>query len=151
MLNLLFKEHDVDILIVGGGMGSCGTAFEAVRWADKFALSSKYCLLTKLPLNVLAQWPKAFPPLTPTLAKTQQKITCAWFAQTLWALCAKRPSIFDLGRHVDDSVHLFEDWGLPCWIKGDDGHNLDLVLPPKPLAKACARVTTLCVPAAGRS
>lgn len=30
-----------------------------------------------------------------------------------------------MGRHVDDSVHLFEDWGLPCWIKGDDGHNLN--------------------------
>jgi adenylylsulfate reductase subunit A len=32
--------------------------------------------------------------------------------------------IFDLGRHVDDSVHLFEEWGLPCWIKDGD-HNLD--------------------------
>jgi adenylylsulfate reductase subunit A len=32
--------------------------------------------------------------------------------------------IFDLGRHVDDSVHLFEEWGLPCWIK-KDGKNLD--------------------------
>ncbi|MDD4952911.1 MAG: adenylyl-sulfate reductase subunit alpha, partial [Desulfovibrionaceae bacterium] len=26
--------------------------------------------------------------------------------------------------HVDDSVHLFEEWGLPCWIK-KDGKNLD--------------------------
>ena len=25
------KEHDVDLLIVGGGMGACGTAFEAGR------------------------------------------------------------------------------------------------------------------------
>jgi adenylylsulfate reductase subunit A len=23
--------------------------------------------------------------------------------------------IFDLGLHVDDSVHLFEEWGLPIW------------------------------------
>ena len=28
-------EIDTDILIVGGGMGSCGAAFETVRWADK--------------------------------------------------------------------------------------------------------------------
>ena len=27
------KEHDVDILIVGGGMGACGAAYEAMRWA----------------------------------------------------------------------------------------------------------------------
>ena len=33
--------------------------------------------------------------------------------------------IFDVGRHVDDSVHLFEEWGLPCWIKDEHGHNLD--------------------------
>jgi adenylylsulfate reductase subunit A len=25
--------------------------------------------------------------------------------------------IFDLGCHVDDSVHLFEEWGLPVWKK----------------------------------
>jgi adenylylsulfate reductase subunit A len=23
--------------------------------------------------------------------------------------------VFDVGRHVDDSVHLFEEWGLPIW------------------------------------
>lgn len=27
----IVKEHDVDLLIVGGGMGACGTAFEADR------------------------------------------------------------------------------------------------------------------------
>jgi adenylylsulfate reductase subunit A len=29
--------------------------------------------------------------------------------------------IFDLGCHVDDSVHLFEEWGLPVWKKTEDG------------------------------
>ena len=33
--------------------------------------------------------------------------------------------VYDLGRHVDDSVHLFEEWGLPIWKKGDDGFSLD--------------------------
>jgi adenylylsulfate reductase subunit A len=33
--------------------------------------------------------------------------------------------IFDLGRHVDDSVHLFEEWGLPIWKKSEDNKNLD--------------------------
>jgi len=26
-------EHDVDILIVGGGMAACGAAFEVKKWA----------------------------------------------------------------------------------------------------------------------
>ena len=34
------KEHDVDLLIVGGGMGACGAAFEAVRWGDKHGLKT---------------------------------------------------------------------------------------------------------------
>ena len=27
-------EHDVDVLIVGGGMAACGTAFEIKKWAS---------------------------------------------------------------------------------------------------------------------
>ena len=37
------KEHDVDLLIVGGGMGACGAAFEAVRWGDKHGLKMMLC------------------------------------------------------------------------------------------------------------
>jgi adenylylsulfate reductase subunit A len=33
--------------------------------------------------------------------------------------------VLDLGRHVDDSVHLFEDWGLPIWKKDAEGHSMD--------------------------
>jgi adenylylsulfate reductase subunit A len=33
--------------------------------------------------------------------------------------------IFDLGCHVDDSVHLFEEWGLPIWKKSAEGKTLD--------------------------
>jgi adenylylsulfate reductase subunit A len=33
--------------------------------------------------------------------------------------------IFDLGCHVDDSVYLFEEWGLPVWKKDEQGKNLD--------------------------
>ena len=31
-------EHDLDILIIGGGMGACGAAYEAVRWGDRHGL-----------------------------------------------------------------------------------------------------------------
>jgi adenylylsulfate reductase subunit A len=43
------------------------------------------------------------------------------------------------GRHVDDSVHLFEEWGLPIWKQpGDEG---------KPWRRAAGR----CAPVSGRS
>jgi adenylylsulfate reductase subunit A len=44
------KEHDVDLLIVGGGMGSCGVAYEAVRWADAYAKDLKIMLVDKAAL-----------------------------------------------------------------------------------------------------
>ncbi|MDE5879898.1 MAG: adenylylsulfate reductase subunit alpha, partial [Desulfovibrio sp.] len=37
------KTHDVDVLIVGGGMGACGVAYEAVRWGDKHGLKILLC------------------------------------------------------------------------------------------------------------
>jgi adenylylsulfate reductase subunit A len=33
--------------------------------------------------------------------------------------------IFDLGCFVDDSVFLFEEWGLPMWKLSDDGKKMD--------------------------
>jgi adenylylsulfate reductase subunit A len=33
--------------------------------------------------------------------------------------------IFDLGTHVDDSVYLFEEWGLPIWKQDEKGKTLD--------------------------
>ena len=33
--------------------------------------------------------------------------------------------VYDVGRHVDDSVHNFEEWGLPIWKQaGDEGKML---------------------------
>lgn len=58
--------------------------------------------------------------------------------------------IFDVGRHVDDSVHLFEEWGLPCWIKDENGHNMNGAAAKAP-ARACATATIPSAPAAGRS
>ena len=41
---------------------------------------------------------------------------------------------YDLGRHVDDSVHLFEEWGLPIWKTDADGERHDGADP-----RACPR------------
>ena len=32
---------------------------------------------------------------------------------------------YDVGRHVDESVHLFEEWGLPIWKTDENGERLD--------------------------
>jgi len=32
---------------------------------------------------------------------------------------------YDVGRHVDESVHLFEEWGLPIWKTDESGERFD--------------------------
>ena len=42
--------------------------------------------------------------------------------------------VYDLGRVVDDSVHLLEDWGLPIWKKDSEGNPS---MGPRPRMKKC--------------
>lgn len=116
-------EHDVDILIVGGGMGSCGVAFEAVAWANKYAPELKILLVDKAALERSGAVAQGLSAINTYMGKNDPDDYVRMVRTDLMGL-VREDLIFDLGRHVDDSVHLFEEWGLPCWIK-EDGHNLD--------------------------
>lgn len=117
------KEHDVDILLVGGGMGCCGTAVEAVRWADKFAPDLKIMLVDKAALERSGAVAQGLSAINTYLGQNKADDYVRMVRTDLMGI-VREDLIFDLGRHVDDSVHLFEEWGLPCWIKDGD-HNLD--------------------------
>ena len=117
------KEHDVDILMVGGGMGNCGAAVEAVRWADKFAPDLKIMLVDKAALERSGAVAQGLSAINTYLGKNSADDYVRMVRTDLMGL-VREDLIFDLGRHVDDSVHLFEEWGLPCWIK-DGYHHLD--------------------------
>ena len=116
------KEHEVDLLIVGGGMGACGVAYEAVRWGDKHGL--KIMLCDKAALERSGAVAQGLSAINTYLGENSADDYVRMVRTDLMGL-VREDLIFDVGRHVDDSVHLFEDWGLPCWIKGDDGHNLN--------------------------
>ena len=116
------KEHDVDLLIVGGGMGACGTAFEAVRWGDKHGL--KIMLCDKAALERSGAVAQGLSAINTYLGKNSADDYVRMVRTDLMGL-VREDLIFDVGRHVDDSVHLFEEWGLPCWIKDENGHNMN--------------------------
>ncbi len=118
------KEHDVDLLIVGGGMGACGVAFEAVRWADAYAKDLKIMLVDKAALERSGAVAQGLSAINTYLGKNNPEDYVRMVRTDLMGL-VREDLIYDLGRHVDDSVHLFEEWGLPCWIKDEHGHNLD--------------------------
>ena len=116
-------EIDTDILMVGGGMGNCGTAFEAVRWADKVGGDIKILMVDKAAVDRGGAVAQGLSAINTYIGENESDDYVRMVRTDLMGI-VREDLIFDLGRHVDDSVHLFEEWGLPCWIK-KDGKNLD--------------------------
>jgi adenylylsulfate reductase, subunit A len=60
------EEREVDILIVGGGMAACGTAFEIKKWLQP---GQTVLLCDKAAMERSGAVAQGFPPSTPTSAK----------------------------------------------------------------------------------
>ena len=118
------EQKHVDILMVGGGMGNCGAAYEAVRWMDKVGGNLSLMLLDKAAMERSGAVAQGLSAINTYLGKNNADDYVRMVRTDLMGI-VREDLIFDLGRHVDDSVHLFEEWGLPCWTKDASGHNLD--------------------------
>ncbi len=116
-------EKDVDLLLVGGGMGNCGVAYEACRWIEKVGGDLSIMLLDKAAMERSGAIAQGLSAINTYLGENDADDYVRMVRTDLMGL-VREDLIYDLGRHVDDSVHLFEEWGLPCWIK-KDGKNLD--------------------------
>ncbi|MBU0993866.1 MAG: adenylyl-sulfate reductase subunit alpha [Proteobacteria bacterium] len=113
-------EKEVDILIVGGGMAACGTAFEILKWAkDETVL-----LCDKAAMERSGAVAQGLSAINTYVGDNTADDYVRMVRNDLMGI-VREDLIFDLGRHVDDSVHLFEEWGLPVWKKTDDGKNVD--------------------------
>jgi adenylylsulfate reductase subunit A len=115
------EKRDVDVLIVGGGMAACGTAFEIKKWADD---DTKILLVDKAALERSGAVAQGLSAINTYIGENKPEDYVRMVRNDLMGI-VREDLIFDLGRHVDDSVHLFEEWGLPIWKKTDDGKNLD--------------------------
>jgi hypothetical protein len=82
-------EKHVDILMVGGGMGNCGAAYEACRWADKIGGIS-IMLLDKASLERSGAVAQGLSAINTYVGKEQKRTTTsAWSAPTSWVWSAK--------------------------------------------------------------
>ena len=113
-------EKEVDILIVGGGMAACGTAFEIKKWAG----DKKILLCDKAAMERSGAVAQGLSAINTYIGDNTPDDYVRMVRNDLMGL-VREDLIFDLGRHVDDSVHLFEEWGLPVWKKDEAGKNLD--------------------------
>jgi adenylylsulfate reductase subunit A len=114
------EEREVDILIVGGGMAACGSAFEVKKWSGDMSV----LLIDKAAMERSGAVAQGLSAINTYIGENAVEDYVRMVRNDLMGI-VREDLIFDLGRHVDDSVHLFEEWGLPMWKKTADGKNLD--------------------------
>lgn len=115
-------EEEVDILIIGGGMGACGCAYELGRWIEGTDLKVK--LVDKAALSRSGAVAQGLSAINTYLGDQDPADYARMVANDLMGI-TRDDLAYDVGRHVDDSVKLFEEWGLPIWKQpGDEGKSL---------------------------
>lgn len=115
-------EEEVDILIIGGGMASCGCAFEFPKWAEGKNLKVK--LVDKAALDRSGAVAQGLSAINTYMGENDPADYVRYVRGDLMGII-REDLVYDVGRHVDDSVHNFEEWGLPIWKQsGDEGKKL---------------------------
>jgi len=104
-------EVETDVLIVGGGMAACGAAYEAKRWAGD---DVRVTLVDKAALDRSGAVAQGLSAINTYLGDNSPEDYCRMVSADLMGI-TRDDLVFDVGRHVDDSVELFEEWGLPIW------------------------------------
>jgi len=104
-------DIETDILIVGGGMAACGAAYEAKRWAGD---DVKITLIDKAAMDRSGAVAMGLSAINTYLGDRTPDDYCRMVSADLMGI-TRDDLVFDVGRHVDGTVHLFEEWGLPIW------------------------------------
>ncbi len=115
-------EEEVDILIIGGGMSACGCAFEIMQWAKGKDLNIK--LVDKAAMDRSGAVAQGLSAINTYMGENDPADYVRYVRGDLMGII-REDLVYDVGRHVDDSVHNFEEWGLPIWKQsGDEGKML---------------------------
>src|SRR6202162_6302480 len=117
------KFVDSDILIIGGGFGGCGAAYESRFWGRdlKIVLVEKANIersgavaqgLSAINCYMGMQW-----------GENQPEDFVRYTRGDLMGL-VREDLVYDIARHVDSTVHKFEEWGLPIIKNPETGRYL---------------------------
>ena len=109
------EEREVDILIIGGGMACCGAAFEVKKWSG----DKKVLLVDKAALERSGAVAQGLSAINTYIGENPIEDYVRMVRNDLMGI-TRDDLVYDVGRHVDDSVQLFEEWGLPIW-KDENG------------------------------
>jgi adenylylsulfate reductase subunit A len=112
-------QEELDILIIGGGMAACGTAYEVMRWAEAVKAESgkdlKIKLVDKAAMDRSGAVAQGLSAINTYIGDKQDPADYTRMISNDLMGITRDDLAYDVGRNVDDSVHLFEEWGLPIW------------------------------------
>ena len=118
-------EESVDILLIGGGMGACGAAYELGPWIKASGEDISVKLVDKAAMDRSGAVAQGLSAINTYIGTEQDPADYARMVSNDLMGITRDDLAYDLGRHVDDSVHLFEEWGLPIWKQpGDENKPL---------------------------
>ncbi len=120
MANFETVEVTTDILLCGGGMACCGAAVEAAYWANKNGL--KVTLVDKAAMDRSGAVAMGLSAINQYVDLNSGNNTCEdyvnYVRNDLMGI-TREDLVYDIARHVDSTVHLFEKWGLPIWTDAE--------------------------------
>ena len=121
-------EEEIDILIIGGGMAACGAGYEIGPWleaAKAQGVDIKVKLVDKAAMDRSGAVAQGLSAINTYIGSEQDPADYARMVSNDLMGITRDDLTYDLGRHVDESVHLFEEWGLPIWKTDEHGERHD--------------------------
>ncbi|MDO9053296.1 MAG: adenylyl-sulfate reductase subunit alpha [Gallionella sp.] len=116
-------EDDIDILVAGAGLGGTGAAFEARYWGQnkKIVIAEKANIMRS---GAVAQGLYAINCYMGTRFGENNPEDHVRYARIDLMGMVREDLAFDMARHVDSTVHNFEEWGLPIMRNEQKGSYL---------------------------
>jgi adenylylsulfate reductase subunit A len=119
------KTHfvDSDILVIGGGFGGCGATYESRYWGRDL----KIVLVEKANIErsgAVAHGLSAINCYMGMRWNENQPEDHVRYARGDLLGIVREDIVYDNARHVDSTVHKFEEWGLPIMKDPKTGHYL---------------------------
>jgi adenylylsulfate reductase subunit A len=108
------KIVDSDVLVIGGGMAGCGAAYEARYWGRNL----KIVLVEKAVIErsgAVAMGLSAINTYMGMKFNEKRPEDFVKYCRNDLMGLVREDLAYDIARHVDSTVHLLEEWGLPIW------------------------------------
>ena len=114
---------ETDLLLVGGGMACTGAAVEASAWAKAAGL--KVTLVDKAAMDRSGAVAMGLSAINTYIGPENKVADYVKMVRTDLMGIIREDLVYSVGAHVDQTVHDFQEWGLPIWQKDTEGHTVD--------------------------